>query len=201
MAYTIARDVCESIDDCVAVCPTECIVPVPRATNRKGTRYVEIQPASCIDCGACLSVCPIEDAVVDAWRPELQGQAPGLPCLRCDTRMDPTRRFCPACGAPVAARCAFEDLALLDEADLTRLIVGLARSPWGAEVAVVGTRGHPALAARIRAAWPDAVAPPPAGPPALAGPSAGDTDAARRAIAIQLRLLVARGQMRYTGQG
>ena len=201
MAYTIARDVCESIDDCVAVCPTECIVPVPHATNRKGTRYVEIQPASCIDCGACLSVCPIEDAIVDAWRPELQGQAPGLPCLRCATRMDPARRFCPACGAPVAARCAFEDLALLDAGDLTRLIVGLAGSPWGTMVAVVGTQGNPALAARVRAAWPDQPEPPAPEDPALVAPSTRDVDAARRAVASQLRLLVARGQMRYTGHG
>ena len=180
---------------------TECIVPVRNATNRKGTRYVEIQAAGCIDCGACLSVCPIEDAIVDAWRPALQGQPPGLPCLRCSARMAADQRFCPACGAPVAARGAFEDLALLGQADLTRLVGALHGSGWGVEVALVASQGDPALAARIRAVLPAELARRTTEGPATTAPAADDVASARRAVALQLRLLVARGQMRYTGQG
>jgi NAD-dependent dihydropyrimidine dehydrogenase PreA subunit len=71
MAYTVVRDVCEGVHDCVAVCPTECIEPVGGEVNAKGARFVRILGARCIDCGACLSVCPVEGAIVDRWRPEL----------------------------------------------------------------------------------------------------------------------------------
>jgi ferredoxin len=54
MACTIARDVCEGIDDCLTVCPTECIRPGEGPPNAKGTRGARIDGARCIDCGACL---------------------------------------------------------------------------------------------------------------------------------------------------
>jgi ferredoxin len=40
--------------------------------NAKGCKYVWIDNSICIRCGACLSVCPIEGAILDEWHPELQ---------------------------------------------------------------------------------------------------------------------------------
>lgn len=71
-SYTIVTDTCEGIADCIPVCPVECIHWATGLTNEMGTRYVFIDAAVCIDCGACLSVCPIEDAIVDEWKPGLQ---------------------------------------------------------------------------------------------------------------------------------
>jgi NAD-dependent dihydropyrimidine dehydrogenase PreA subunit len=72
MAYTIVADLCEGIADCIPVCPVECIHWAEGKTNTKGTKYTYIDDATCIDCGACLSVCPIEGAILDEWKPELQ---------------------------------------------------------------------------------------------------------------------------------
>lgn len=74
MSYTIVTDICEGIADCIAICPAECIGWGRDQPNAKGTRYVVIDPERCTNCGACLSVCPIEDAVLDTWKPELQRQ-------------------------------------------------------------------------------------------------------------------------------
>ena len=71
-SFTIVADTCEGIADCIPVCPVECIHWAKGRTNAKGTKYVYIDAAVCIDCGACLSVCPIEGAILDEWQPELQ---------------------------------------------------------------------------------------------------------------------------------
>ena len=51
--------------DCAVVCPSECF--------REGEHMLYIDPESCIDCGACESVCPTnaifyEDHVPTEWR-------------------------------------------------------------------------------------------------------------------------------------
>lgn len=73
MAYTIVSDVCEGCQDCIPICPVDCISH--RTTgpiNPKGATYSVIDGFACIDRGACLRVCPIEGAILDEWRPELQ---------------------------------------------------------------------------------------------------------------------------------
>jgi NAD-dependent dihydropyrimidine dehydrogenase PreA subunit len=72
MAYTIVADVCEGVGDCVPVCPVECIHWAEGKKNVKGTKYTWIDESTCIDCGACLSACPVEGAILDEWKPELQ---------------------------------------------------------------------------------------------------------------------------------
>ena len=72
MSYTIVSDVCEGMADCIPICPTECIVRAEGQVNAKGTRYTFIDAARCTNCGACLSVCPIEGAIVAEWKPALQ---------------------------------------------------------------------------------------------------------------------------------
>src|ERR1700733_8387581 len=63
MSYTIVSDICEGVGDCVPVCPVECIHWADGKTNAKGTKYPWIDDATCIDCGACFSACPVEGAI------------------------------------------------------------------------------------------------------------------------------------------
>ena len=74
MSYTIVSDVCEGVADCIPICPEECIHWAESKINAKGTKYVYIDETRCTDCDACRFVCPISDAVLDEWRPELQKQ-------------------------------------------------------------------------------------------------------------------------------
>ena len=51
--------------DCVEVCPVDCFY--------EGENMLAIKPEECIDCGACVSECPVEaiyheDDVPDQWR-------------------------------------------------------------------------------------------------------------------------------------
>lgn len=66
MAYTIAEP-CVGVKDksCVAACPVDCI--------HEGETQFFIDPATCIDCGACEAVCPVQaifpnDNVPDKWK-------------------------------------------------------------------------------------------------------------------------------------
>ncbi len=69
MSYTIVADVCEGLHDCIPSCPADCISK-GHGTNAKGTSFSVIDPAACTNCGICLSICPIEGAVLAARRPE-----------------------------------------------------------------------------------------------------------------------------------
>lgn len=65
MPYVIGA-ACIDVTDraCVEECPVDCIY--------EGDRKLYIQPAECIDCGACEVACPTEAiAVVHAADPEL----------------------------------------------------------------------------------------------------------------------------------
>jgi NAD-dependent dihydropyrimidine dehydrogenase PreA subunit len=70
MAYVIAEPCIATCDQaCLDVCPTDCIHgPVPREEieamkDERPRRLVHVQlyvdPASCIDCGACAPECPV----------------------------------------------------------------------------------------------------------------------------------------------
>lgn len=72
MSYTIVSDVCEGSADCFAVCPVNCIYWDEGKTNKKDKQYAYIDNQTCIDCGACLDVCPFQGAILDQWKPELQ---------------------------------------------------------------------------------------------------------------------------------
>lgn len=61
MAYVITQKcVDERYGECVDVCPVDCIHPV----DLEGKPYMVIDPEVCIDCGVCLTECPI-GAIVD----------------------------------------------------------------------------------------------------------------------------------------
>lgn len=64
MAFVITSPcIGEKSADCVEVCPVNCI--------EEADEQYYINPDLCIDCGACLSVCPVE-AIVEEFdlRPE-----------------------------------------------------------------------------------------------------------------------------------
>ena len=71
MPHTIVTDICEGISDCAKACPVGCIKP-GESKNKKGTDYFWIDFQTCIDCGICLQVCPVEGAVVVGERKDLQ---------------------------------------------------------------------------------------------------------------------------------
>jgi Fe-S-cluster-containing hydrogenase component 2 len=58
MPYVIGKD-CVDVNDraCMDVCPVDCIYV--------GDRKSYINPAECIDCGACEVECPVEAIFVD----------------------------------------------------------------------------------------------------------------------------------------
>ncbi len=72
MAYVICEP-CVDVKDraCVDVCPVDCIHPT--ADEEKGEDMCYIDPDTCIDCGACEPVCPVEaifeeEEVPDQWQ-------------------------------------------------------------------------------------------------------------------------------------
>jgi NAD-dependent dihydropyrimidine dehydrogenase PreA subunit len=48
-----------------------CIHP-GQGANSKGTGFYWINFDTCIDCGICLQVCPVEGAILPEERPDLQ---------------------------------------------------------------------------------------------------------------------------------
>ncbi|CAJ1499173.1 FAD-dependent oxidoreductase [[Mycobacterium] burgundiense] len=57
MTFVITQNCCNDAS-CVPVCPVDCIRPVP-STDGTGSTMLYIDPASCVDCGACEAECPV----------------------------------------------------------------------------------------------------------------------------------------------
>jgi ferredoxin--NADP+ reductase len=57
MAYVITR-ACIRAGDCVEACQVACIVHGPRDDKTWPIFYID--PDACIDCGACVPVCPAD---------------------------------------------------------------------------------------------------------------------------------------------
>ena len=61
MAYTIAEPCIDTKDTaCVEVCPVDCIHPKKEAPEFESENKLYIDPETCIDCGACVPVCPVK---------------------------------------------------------------------------------------------------------------------------------------------
>ncbi|MEE3716506.1 4Fe-4S dicluster domain-containing protein [Tumidithrix elongata RA019] len=75
MSFTIVTDVCEGVAACAPACPVACIHQGSGA-NLRGTAWYWIDFSTCIDCGVCLEVCPVQGAVLPEERPELQKHSP-----------------------------------------------------------------------------------------------------------------------------
>jgi ferredoxin--NADP+ reductase len=59
MAYAITQNCCTDAT-CVSVCPVNCIHPTPEEPEFGSTDLLYIDPAACIDCGACADACPVD---------------------------------------------------------------------------------------------------------------------------------------------
>ncbi len=74
MAYTITQPCIGTKDTaCVEVCPVECIHPTKNEAEFAKVEQLYIDPATCIDCGACQAVCPVtaifpNEQVPDQWK-------------------------------------------------------------------------------------------------------------------------------------
>jgi ferredoxin len=65
MAYVVTEPCIKCVyTDCVEVCPTDCF--------RVGPNFMAIDPDGCIDCGVCVSECPVNAIVYDDDLPENQ---------------------------------------------------------------------------------------------------------------------------------
>jgi ferredoxin len=60
MAYVIAEPCIGTKDTaCVDVCPVDCIHPRKDESGFEAETQLYIHPTECIDCGACVPVCPV----------------------------------------------------------------------------------------------------------------------------------------------
>jgi len=57
MAYVIV-DTCTKDNLCVEACPVDCIHPKQDESDYEAAAQLFIDPEACIDCGACIPVCP-----------------------------------------------------------------------------------------------------------------------------------------------
>ena len=51
---------------CVSVCPVGCIHPADETEGIAAAEMLYIDPAGCIDCGACIHVCPVNAIFLDS---------------------------------------------------------------------------------------------------------------------------------------
>ena len=57
MAYVVV-DTCTKDNLCIDACPVDCIHPKQDEPDYEAATQVWIDPEACIDCGACIPVCP-----------------------------------------------------------------------------------------------------------------------------------------------
>ncbi|GAB2850609.1 indolepyruvate ferredoxin oxidoreductase subunit alpha [Microbacterium insulae] len=84
MAYVISNECIGEMDgSCVDVCPVDCIY--------EGLEKRYIQPDECIDCGACLTACPVSaiQAPADGQDPLWVADNRAFFALPLPTRSDP----------------------------------------------------------------------------------------------------------------
>lgn len=72
MTFVITPGCCSDAS-CVAVCPVQCIRPRPGDPDFHSTEQLYIDPATCIDCQACMDECPIDVVHPDYDMPDAFG--------------------------------------------------------------------------------------------------------------------------------
>ena len=74
MAYVIAEPCIGTKDTaCVDACPVDCIHPKKDSEKFAAEEMIYIDPVECIDCGACVPVCPVSaifalDDLPEKWK-------------------------------------------------------------------------------------------------------------------------------------
>jgi NAD-dependent dihydropyrimidine dehydrogenase PreA subunit len=81
MAYVIAEPCIGTKDTaCVDACPVDCIHPKKDEAKHADSDQLFIDPVECIDCGACVPVCPVSaiyaaDDLPEKWQSFTQKNA------------------------------------------------------------------------------------------------------------------------------
>ena len=77
MAYIIAEPCVNTKDTaCVDVCPVDCIHPRKDEANFAEVPMLYIDPIECIDCGACVPVCPVSAILKSLMAPDCTTNRP-----------------------------------------------------------------------------------------------------------------------------
>ena len=63
MAYVIT-DTCTKDELCIEACPVDCIHPKKDEPQFEEVKQLYVDPQDCIDCGACIPVCPTNSIYV-----------------------------------------------------------------------------------------------------------------------------------------
>lgn len=67
MAHVIAEPcIAKKETACVSVCPVDCIHPKKDEPGFEDAKQLNIDPATCIDCGLCVDECPVRAIFPDA---------------------------------------------------------------------------------------------------------------------------------------
>ncbi len=114
MTYVIAEPCIGTKDTaCVDACPVDCIHPKKDDPKHATEEMLYIDPVECIDCGACVPVCPVSaifalDDLPEKWNasrsatPSISGgRSCQLSAVSCRARFfvwDRIRRRLPSCG-------------------------------------------------------------------------------------------------------
>lgn len=69
MAYVITNT-CTKDELCVDACPVNCIHPMKDNADFESVPQLYVNPAECIDCGACVPVCPTTSIYLAEELPE-----------------------------------------------------------------------------------------------------------------------------------
>jgi len=69
MAYVITGN-CIKDSLCVDVCPTDCIHPKDGESGFEAATQLFVDPAECIDCGACVPACTSDSILAEDDVPE-----------------------------------------------------------------------------------------------------------------------------------
>src|SRR5512144_3160338 len=81
MAYVIAEPCIGTKDTaCVDACPVDCIHPKKDSDKFGSEEMLYIDPVECIDCGACVPVCPVSaifalDDLPEKWKENTERNA------------------------------------------------------------------------------------------------------------------------------
>ena len=79
VAYVIT-DTCTKDEHCIETCPVNCIHPTKDEAAFAAVTQLYVNPVECIDCGACVPVCPVSaifalDDLPEKWHSYIEKNA------------------------------------------------------------------------------------------------------------------------------